>query len=217
MEETKNVKRKTKAAGLKSVLVSNNKIILTSFGQGNEAVKEKELQKNEVVFEKEPPAFQVDADENFLYINGKNYIKAQADNPLKNEKVGQDNLRAKDMLEVRYFGKKYNDNIRIQLIYNILDINKILAPHINNIVFAVNNLQRNVVIYEHDLVGCLNARNSYEVFCNPRNTRFSKDDKKNNDIIKSIEYSKTKFDKFLKDAKPYMTYMNGVFVIGKKN
>lgn len=57
--------------------------------------------------------------------------------------VRQDLLGQKGALEKRYFGKEFpDDNIHIQLIYNILDIDKILAPFVNSIAETLNRMNR---------------------------------------------------------------------------
>ncbi len=47
-----------------------------------------------------------------------------------------------EMLLFLLIGRTFEDNIHIQLIYNILDIEKIRSVHINNIIYEINNLFR---------------------------------------------------------------------------
>ena len=73
---------------------------------------------------------------------------AESDSPLaliddprgKTSTCKKDLLGFKPVLENRFFGREFNDNIHIQLIYNILDIDKLLAPYINAIAVSINQM-----------------------------------------------------------------------------
>lgn len=176
--ETKNVesivvepKKKSlaKASGVKSVFINNDEIIMTSFGRGNDAVIEKIIKDNNIDNEnKDKPVYDVVAVE-----NEGNIIKVQskrsknienANTEIPPDKNGMDLIKRKDKLEEVYFGHTFNDNIHIQLIYNILDIEKILSVYINNIVYALGNLERKDTDKEKDLIGYSSARAKYEDF-----------------------------------------------------
>lgn len=176
--ETKNVesivvepKKKSlaKASGVKSVFINNDEIIMTSFGRGNDAVIEKIIKDNNIDNEnKNKPVYDVVAIE-----NEGNIIKVQserfraiesANTEIPPERNGMDLIKRKDKLEEVYFGHTFNDNIHIQLIYNILDIEKILSVYINNIVYALGNLERKDTDEEKDLIGYSSARARYEDF-----------------------------------------------------
>lgn len=66
-------------------------------------------------------------------------------NPAYNEGasvVQSDYLKLKSVLEVEFFGKSFpKDTIRIQIIYNLLDVLKIIGVYVNDIIYSVNNLQ----------------------------------------------------------------------------
>ena len=176
--ETKNVesivvepKKKSlaKASGVKSVFINNDEIIMTSFGRGNDAVIEKIIKDNNIDNEnKDKPVYDVVAIE-----NEGNIIKVQserfkaiesANTEIPPERNGMDLIKRKDKLEEVYFGHTFNDNIHIQLIYNILDIEKILSVYINNIVYALGNLERKDTDEEKDLIGYSSARAKCEDF-----------------------------------------------------
>jgi hypothetical protein len=219
-EKKENLKSKVKVAGVKSVLVEGDTILMTSFGKGNKANIEKKIKDNNIIYEKTPGNFKVQPQQNTFIVEGNNRIIAKPTNPIpqntskraqkgktKNRPVGLDNLRAKEKLENEYFGKSFNDNIRIQLIYNILDIKKILAPYINNAIFAVNNLRRKEKIFEKDLIGTLSVKINYQNFCKPENIQ----DKKTRENAKS---KLNDFGLFLEESRPYMPYMGNAFIKG---
>lgn len=61
-------------------------------------------------------------------------------NPAENDPI--DYLGLKPTLEKEFFGQEFpNDSIRIQIIHNILDIQKILGIYINDILYSIANLQ----------------------------------------------------------------------------
>ena len=99
--------------------------------------------------------------------------------------VRWDMLGLKSELEKRFFGKTFDDNIHIQLIYNILDIEKILAVYVTNIVYALNNMLgiKDSESYD-DFMGYLSARNTYKVFTHPDKSNLS--DKVKGNIKKSF-------------------------------
>lgn len=107
--------------------------------------------------------------------------------------VRGDMLGLKSELEKRFFGKTFDDNIHIQLIYNILDIEKILAVYVTNIVYALNNMLGEGDDESHDdFMGYLSAKNTYDVFTDPDESDLSKNIKGN------IKKSLSKFNDLLK-------------------
>ena len=163
-----------KAAGLKSTFVIGEDLLMTSFGRGNEAVIAHEVNAKGIVSH-DNPAFSVAANGPVFQINGRK-LSAVADDPRHprdGQDVGEDRLGAKDALEDRFFDRRFNDNIHIQLIYNILDMEKILAKHINNIVYAMDNI-RGIKEHEYDdFMGYMSLRNSYTTFSNPDDYRLN--------------------------------------------
>lgn len=203
----KNKKSLSKAAGLKSVFYAGENLYMTSFGRGNTAVVEQKINTSDYSFSsmnKSPNLRVNNADEiNVSFSSTRPFVKENkltADNPLhegkssKPKATGKDILGLKDTLEKRYFGKVFDDNIHIQIIYNILDIEKILAEYITNATIAIDYLcdtEANGVY--GDFIGYMNTFNTYNVFYNPsKNPRLTDRD------IKNINRSRTNFEKLIK-------------------
>lgn len=132
-----------KAAGLKSTLILDHEnLLMTSFGNGNAALPEKKIIRKNVQTVSLLPVFDARAlkDAESFEIKGRAGLKSEVRNPLLQPDEDQLHLRKK--LEEVIFGKTFEDNIHIQLAYNILDIDKILSIHINNIIYTINNLLR---------------------------------------------------------------------------
>ena len=147
----KNRKSKAKAMGVKSTFNINGSTVVTTFGKGNDAIVEKTIENGIVKTNTENPSI----DLNVIKPDNKEFevIKGRVSFPdeelpvlymPKTEDVkintGDKYVSYKEELEKRFFGRTFNDSIHIQLIYNILKINKILASHSNNATFVVNNL-----------------------------------------------------------------------------
>ena len=202
-------KSSVKAAGMKSILVSKNKMYITSFGKGNSAVLEYEVDKvdnndyNQTQLSSE--------DSSNIELRGvtkvnitfsskhglESGVEINTSNPThrsgESSPVRWDMLGLKSELEKRFFGKTFDDNIHIQLIYNILDIEKILAVYVTNIVYALNNMLGVKGSESHDdFIGYLSTNNTYDVFIDPDNSSLS-DDKKAN-----VRKSLSKFNALLK-------------------
>ena len=158
-------KTAVKAVGLKSTFHVKGRIIMTSFGKGNDAILEKSIENDTVEkINYSDPAFDVkaSADTPKLLVEGirMKKVTAVADRPVE---ARTDLPRLKPMLEKQYFGREFHDdNIHIQLAYNVLDIVKLLTVHSNNIVYELNNLLRNEDRDNTDFIGYLSTRNSYD-------------------------------------------------------
>lgn len=191
-------KSSVKAAGMKSILVSENKMYITSFGKGNSAVLEYEVDNND--YNKTQLSSEDNSNIELGDVNEVNItfsskhgfesgVEINTSNPThrsgESSSVRGDMLGLKSELEKRFFGKTFDDNIHIQLIYNILDIEKILAVYVTNIVYALNNMLsiKGSEIYD-DFMGYLSARNTYEVFTHPDKSNLS--DKAKGNIKKSF-------------------------------
>lgn len=198
-------KSSVKAAGMKSILVSENKMYITSFGKGNSAVLEYEVDNNDYnktqLSSKDNSNIELcDVDEVNITFSSKHGfesgVKINTSNPThrsgESSSVRGDMLGLKSELEKRFFGKTFDDNIHIQLIYNILDIEKILAVYVTNIVYALNNMLGEGDESNYDFMGYLSTFNTYKVFTNPNGSTLS-DDKKEN-----IRKSLSKFNALLK-------------------
>lgn len=191
-------KSSVKAAGMKSILVSENKMYITSFGKGNSAVLEYEVDNNN--YNKTQLSSKDNSNIELHGVNEVNItfsskhgfesgVEINTSNPThrsgESSPVRWDMLGLKSELEKRFFGKTFDDNIHIQLIYNILDIEKILAVYVTNIVYALNNMLgiKKSESYD-DFMGYLSARNTYEVFTHPDKSNLS--DKAKGNIKKSF-------------------------------
>lgn len=202
-------KSSVKAAGMKSILVSENKMYITSFGKGNSAVLEYEVDKvdnnnyNKTQLSSKDNSNIELGDVNEVNITfsskrgNESGVEINTSNPThrsgESSPVRWDMLGLKSELEKRFFGKTFDDNIHIQLIYNILDIEKILAVYVTNIVYALNNMLGVKGSESHDdFIGYLSTNNIYDVFIDPDNSSLS-DDKKAN-----VRKSLSKFNVLLK-------------------
>lgn len=191
-------KSSVKAAGMKSILVSENKMYITSFGKGNSAVLEYEVDNND--YNKTQLSSKDNSNIELGNVNEVNItfssrrgfesgVEINTSNPThrsgESSSVRGDMLGLKSELEKRFFGKTFDDNIHIQLIYNILDIEKILAVYVTNIVYALNNMLgiKDSESYD-DFMGYLSAKNTYEVFTHPDKSNLS--DKAKGNIKKSF-------------------------------
>lgn len=191
-------KSSVKAAGMKSILVSENKMYITSFGKGNSAVLEYEVDNND--YNKTQLSSESSSNIELCGVTKVNItfsskhglesgVEISTSNPThrsgESSPVRWDMLGLKSELEKRFFGKTFDDNIHIQLIYNILDIEKILAVYVTNIVYALNNMLgiKDSESYD-DFMGYLSARNTYKVFTHPDKSNLS--DKVKGNIKKSF-------------------------------
>jgi hypothetical protein len=199
-------KSAVKIAGVKSMLINEDRIIMTSFSTGEKATIEKVITKdNLVTFENSPSMYKVKIKDTVVIVEGINKVRGEIGIPKnkspKNNKdliIGETQTKTKKQLENLFYGRIFNDNIHIQLIYNILDINKIISPYINNIIFTINNLKRSNNNDYFDLIG---------TFYNGKYQDLLRD---------SDKQPKLKvFKDFIKDSKPYYPYFGDALVLGK--
>lgn len=211
-------KSMAKAAGVKSVFAVGNTVYMTSFGRGNDAVLEQKIvDTSHEQLNIDDPAYQL----NVVTMNGYSVtghrgetVSAVTDNPLRRfnggkkdepeQSVPTDMLCLKPTLEKKFFGKEFNDNIHIQLIYNILDIEKILAVYSTNAIYALNNMSADENIENSD-------------FFMKRTTDETFDDfEKKKESTNSRE--KADFDAFEKFIANYrLAYFADAFYVNKKN
>lgn len=203
---SKPIKSRNKAAGLKSTFVVGESLYMTSFGKGNLSVPEYLVDTGD--------AYRVDpisehselhvlgADDLAVSFSGtrrmKDVSELKADNPLhsgKNNLVpknGSDILGLKGILEQRYYGRNFDDNVHIQIIYNILDIEKNLAIYVTNVVAALDHMCDETLDTEHeDFIGYMNTMNSFDVFMHPSQSSRA-------DIYKKINDSRRRFENLLR-------------------
>lgn len=176
----KNHKTAAKAMGLKSTFILDDEnVFITSFGKGFDADAEKTLQRDEIINHKNTFSVQkINPDsekgqklemhgrtvvkpvimyKNGETKNGKTTNQTVVDIPAKDSNM----LHAKDVIERMYFGKTFEDNIHIQIAYNIMDIKKIFSLYANIVVNSVNNFNRDKL--EEDYLGFIfKTQNTYE-------------------------------------------------------
>lgn len=202
-----NSKTNAKAMGLKSTLVFDNKIVLTSFTSENHAVYSEDKktsyiekmtdQNGQDIKKIAPRMFDSNITNKSIKLTSKKAQEkslaptTQFCNPYSN--CGKDYIGVKEQLEKKVFNKSFpNDNLRIQIAYNILDIKKILAPYINSIVYIVRNLGREKDLEYIDIVGSSLQKD----FNSPQ---------KNEELYKKVE-------QLLNNTTAYYTYFNNVFL-----
>lgn len=176
----KNHKTAAKAMGLKSTFILDDEnVFITSFGKGFDADPEKTVQRDEIINHKN--TFSVlkksSADEKGqkLEMHGRTIVKPVSmykDGTTKNVETtnktvvdiptkDSNMLHAKDIIEKMYFGETFDDNIHIQIAYNIMDIKKIFSLYANIVVNSVNNINRDNL--DEDFLGFIFAtQNTYE-------------------------------------------------------
>lgn len=135
-------KSSVKANGLKSLLLTDGKTVMTSFGRGSEANVEKRFDETGTkTFDRDPELFSAKPLETGYRIQRFNASPKDAGLAYRPAGVRPDQIGAKAALEKRYFGKETpGDNIHVQIAYQIQDIEKLLAVYISNIIYAVNNV-----------------------------------------------------------------------------
>lgn len=171
-ENKHNKKSAAKALGLKSGFVVGDDLYLTSFGRGNEAKLEKKIS-GDTVEKLGSGAFEVtERDESTLTLES-GRIKDKTARPKDPRhitvdtqgKFKEDMLGIRSVLEKKIFGKTFDDNIHVQLAYNILDIEKIMAQYVSDIVYMLHNTDKTE--RNDNLMGYMSIQNPYSVFCNP--------------------------------------------------
>ncbi|MDR3110838.1 MAG: type VI-D CRISPR-associated RNA-guided ribonuclease Cas13d, partial [Planctomycetaceae bacterium] len=158
-----NKKTKAKRIGVSSVLLHNGDITITAFGKGkDDSEKDNDvLKKVHVAIRTDKTGSNLAQTDKERNITAKRIIPARGievsgtiqsrDHEVSDLEVlianpadhqGIDYLKLKPVLEKEFFGKEFSeDNVRIQIIHNILDIQKILGIYVNDIIYAVNNLR----------------------------------------------------------------------------
>ena len=141
-------------AGVKSTFVIGDELLMTAFGDRNEAIAEKQVDASGTVRNiQDPAAYEAACRQKSIAVaSTNNHIKANITDPRVSgrsrspeEAAYRERLRAhrqerKDAYEQRVFGETFDDNIHIQLIYKILDIEKTFTGVMTNICYALNNL-----------------------------------------------------------------------------
>lgn len=149
-------KTAAKRVGIKSVIAHDGgKLAVTTFGKKS-AAKLAYRDGDQTPFDEEKKSelggFNItgvgDAVDAERGIPGEGLVEASVANPVNDlidesrKEYGQDYLMLKDQLEKVFFGQTFpSDNLRIQIIYNILDMQKAFGLYVNDVLYAVNNLQ----------------------------------------------------------------------------
>lgn len=143
-----------KASGLKSTFkTGKDTYLMTSFGRGNTALAEKDIK--EGTLEDILHTFSASLiGEKDVRIQ-KNKLQADVQLPVQDH----NQLQAKSAIEKIFFGASYEDNLHVQIAYNVMDIKKLITVYANNIVFTVNNLLR---IEDEDFLGVFGTMNDFE-------------------------------------------------------
>lgn len=203
-------KSKAKLAAVKWVIKANDDVAyISSFGKGNNSVLEKRIMGD--------VSSNVNKDSH-MYVNPKytkkNYeikngfssgssLVTYPNKPDKNS--GMDALCLKPYFEKDFFGHIFTDNMHIQAIYNIFDIEKILAKHITNIIYTVNSFDRNYNQSGNDTIGFgLNYRVPYSEYGGGKD---SNGEPKN----QSKWEKRDNFIKFYNESKPHLGYYENIF------
>ena len=217
-ENSNNRKKKTKTIakkiGLKSTIVTGDKIAVTSFvtskGQSGSNIEKVTDFTGKEVFEDilyTPRMFNTKISKDIVEIEKKDIVEIEKEekqtaftNPVNNI-IGKDYIGVKEVLEQEYFvAVPKNDNIHIQIAYNIMDIRKILSLYINNVISLFYNLNRNADNAQIDLIGTLNEFSPYEK---------QKEHAPSKDKIKQVE-------ELINDTRAYFNYFEDVFMDVKK-
>ena len=207
-ENKHNKKSAAKALGLKSGLVIGDELYLTSFGRGNEAKLEKKIS-GDTVEKLGIGAFEVtERDESTLTLES-GRIKDKTARPKDPRhitvdtqgKFKEDMLGIRSVLEKKIFGKTFDDNIHVQLAYNILDIEKIMAQYVNDIVYMLHNTDKTE--RNDNFMGYMSIRNTYKTFCDTSNLP--------DDTKQKVENQKREFDKIIKSGR--LGYFGEAFMV----
>ena len=189
-----------KSMGLKAVFKYDDKMLVTTFGKKNDSIVleesiDKETGEKEAYTEKLTFETKLDDNKN-LSLTPNEYKNTNiVINVTKKDEdfIGMDYLGFKPKLEQEFFGKNYNDNIHIQIAYNLLDIKKILELHVGNVIMSLATLQRNEEA--KDLIGILSFEKPFD----------------------TLDEEKQEFNKsFLSKLMPYNMYFDNVFESPKK-
>lgn len=181
MERQKRRKKSgAKMAGVKSTFVIGDTLLMTSFGDRDEAVSEKNVNIiGEVEDLRTPEAYSVKytESEDIKIAKSKNNLRATIKSPFFNteknakspegeayrRRVAEHKAKIKAEYEKLVFGNTYDDNIHIQLISKILDIEKNFSIVMGNLSYAINNLSTEQNIEKpEDYLGTEEIRSSDE-------------------------------------------------------
>lgn len=216
----KTAKTHAKALGVQSVLVADNKTIITSYARIRQnggkkiPVIEKVLDCNNQDIKRTDTSRMLCArplEQGNVFVLPKKENKRLQDDPQKHDSVlnnplnhpdAEDYVGIKSIVEKIFFGKSFpHDTLHVQIAYNLLDVKKILSAYISNICYTFFNLHRSSedtsYSYQNDMIGTLCsyktlAEQEAYIKNNPNNTTVSA-------------------RKLLRDTQAYYTYYDNVF------
>ena len=147
--------------------------------------------------------------------NGDGVLSTEIPNPFVGSGgkriVRSDYIGSKPELERRFFGREFPDNnVYVQIAYNVFDISKILLLHINNIVYMFYNLNRNAGNVSWDMLGQLYSFKDYDAQKEYLSEERNKDKTGQRQAMELAEI-------LLGHDSEIVSYFNGVFVGGKRD
>ena len=171
-------KTTAKSLGLKAVFKSGNDLIISTFGlKDNPIILEETINnftgEKKLLVDQHSLTFKsglINDKKDLLLKKDKYEVKVNVTHK-QGETIRQDLLGFKTILEKEYFGKEYNDNIHIQIIYNLLDVKKILGLHVGNAIETLTNLNRRSSM---DYIGLMHPEYSFKEISETEQNKFRK-------------------------------------------
>ena len=222
-------KNYSKHIGLKNVIKTEDSVYVTSFGKGNDANieyrfnvesnKPIEIDNNKTLNIKP-----VDDNAKGQYAFRLKDTKGVIKNSLNREiNINRPDYRPQDQTEihsnkgdvftndtisdgyVRLFFKKshYNDNIHVQIAHNLIDIQKIMALYVMNVINSLMQISR-IEDKNSDIVGTLPSFIGYGEY------GWNKDEKQTEINKKNVNIKQQTFKKFVNAILPYNYYFDNV-------
>lgn len=222
-------KNYSKHIGLKNVIKTEDSVYVTSFGKGNDANieyrfnvesnKPIEIDNNKTLNIKP-----VDDNAKGQYAFRLKDTKGVIKNSLNREiNINRPDYRPQDQTEihsnkgdvftndtisdgyVRLFFKKshYNDNIHVQIAHNLIDIQKIMALYVMNVINSLMQISR-IEDKNSDIVGTVPSFIGYGEY------GWNKDEKQTEINNKNVNIKQQTFKKFVNAILPYNYYFDNV-------
>ena len=152
--------RYAKAIGVKSSFLIDGILFTTTFKNRNDFLLSNKME-NSVIINFDNSKIVLSNDNQDLYVsNDESKENIKINNPLKNKK--SDIIKINKVYEELFFDKSYldNDNIHIQIAYNILDINKIITLYYYDIIYAFKTILRDKNV--KDFIGNIPYKISFD-------------------------------------------------------
>lgn len=222
-------KNYSKHIGLKNVIKTEDSVYVTSFGKGNDANieyrfnvesnKPIEIDNNKTLNIKP-----VDDNAKGQYAFRLKDTKGVIKNSLNREiNINRPDYRPQDQTEIHsnkgdvftndtisdgyvglFFKKShYNDNIHVQIAHNLIDIQKIMAPYVMNVINSLMQISR-IEDKNSDIVGTLPSFIGYGEY------GWNKDEKQTEINKKNVNIKQQTFKKFVNAILPYNYYFDNV-------